>query len=261
MAKDSKIEWTHHTANLWWGCEEVHEGCDNCYAKAWAKRYQPVPIWGKETPRMEIKGVWKAFEKYQRLAEAAGEVHRVFVGSMMDIAEKPMFLINRLGVQAIDVNDNSPIDNTHIRQRYFNEVIPSTPNLLHLLLTKRPSNFNKIIPERWKTSPPANVMFGTSIVKRSQLVTLLKQLKRVNGKRFLSLEPQLENIPNIDLNGIHWVIQGGESGPGKRPFDTDWARSMKYQCQVQQVPYFFKQVDKIQSIPDDLHIRQFPVLA
>jgi len=258
MAQDSKIEWTTHTGNLWWGCDHVHDGCDNCYAEAWAKRYQPTPLWGKGSPRMEIKGVWHDLAKYQRLAAAAGEVHRVFVGSMMDIFEKPRPIINRDNVHAVDCADGSFIETDFLRDRLFHEVIPASPNLLFLLLTKRPGNINKYIPDSWKTSPPVNVMFGTSIVQRSQLNTLLKQLKRVNGRRFLSLEPQLENIPKIDLKGIDWVIQGGESGPKRRPFNTDWARAMKYQCQVQNVPYFFKQIDKIQPIPDDLQIRQFP---
>jgi len=207
---------------------------------------------------MAIKGVWDDLAKYQRLAAAAGEVHRVFVGSMMDIAEKPQLLINRDGSAVI--NAGSPVDTRYLLDRFLNEVVPACPNLLYLFLSKRPGNYTKIVPTSWLTNPPANVMYGTSIVQRSQLDTLLKQLKRVPGRRFLSLEPQLENIPNIDLSGIDWVIQGGESGPKRRPFDTDWARAMKYQCQVQNVPYFFKQIDKIQPIPDDLQIRQFPKL-
>ncbi|WP_020603301.1 DUF5131 family protein [Spirosoma spitsbergense] len=258
MAQDSKIEWTNHTANLWWGCTEVHEGCNNCYAKAWAKRYQPAELWGNDSARMEIGGVWKALAKYQRLAKAENQIHRVFVGSMMDIFEKPGLLINRVGVKAIDWNDGSQFDVSHIRERLFEEVIPASPNLLFLLLTKRPSNINKYIPESWKANPPANVMFGTSPVNQSTFDTLTRQLLQVNGKRFLSIEPQLEGIRSVDLTGIDWVIQGGESGPKKRPFNTDWARSMRDDCARQKVAYFFKQIDKVQDIPGDLLIRQFP---
>lgn len=258
MAENTKIEWATHTANLWWGCEEVHDGCDNCYARIFANRYHGNALWGKDSVRMEMPNVWKNFDKFQRQAKAANRYDTVFVGSMMDIGEKPHILINQQGVVAIDCNDQSPVDNTHIRERYFEEVVPKTPNLIHLMLTKRPSYLLKVLPSSWLAGAPANVMFGTSIVQRKQLDTLLVQLKRLPGRRFVSLEPQLENIPNINLRGIDWVIQGGESGQRKRPFNTDWARAMKYQCLLQSTPYFFKQIDKVQAIPDDLQIRQFP---
>jgi len=67
MAKDSKIEWTHHTANLWHGCTKVHEGCDHCYAEALAKRWGHN-VWGNDKPRKAIKSVWDDLQKYQKLA-------------------------------------------------------------------------------------------------------------------------------------------------------------------------------------------------
>lgn len=67
MAKDSKIEWTHHTANLWHGCTKVHEGCDHCYAEALAKRWGNN-VWGNDKPRKAIKSVWDDLQKYQKLA-------------------------------------------------------------------------------------------------------------------------------------------------------------------------------------------------
>ena len=87
MAQDSKIEWTHHTANLWHGCTKVHAGCDNCYAEALAKRFGN-DVWGNDKPRKEVKSVWNDLDKYQRLAKEANQIHRVFVGSMMDILKK-----------------------------------------------------------------------------------------------------------------------------------------------------------------------------
>ncbi|ARK09058.1 DUF5131 family protein [Fibrella sp. ES10-3-2-2] len=257
MAENSKIEWTHHTANLWWGCTHVSPGCDNCYAEAWAKRYQPTALWGAETPRMAIKGVWLDLDTYQRKAAAAGEVQRVFVGSMMDIAEKEMKLITRTGEWATE--DGKHLSTHYLRLRFFNQVVPASPNLQFLLLSKRPSNFNRFIPDAWHSTPPANVMFGASVVDQPTFETTYKQLLTVKGKRFLSIEPQLGPIRSVDLTGIDWVIQGGESGPRKRPFNTDWARWMRDMCAAQGVPYFFKQVDKVQEIPDDLRIRQFPV--
>jgi protein gp37 len=257
MAQNSKIEWTHHTANLWHGCTKVHEGCDHCYAETLSKRWGR-DIWGNDKPRMEIKSVWNDLKKYQQMAAAAGEIHRVFVGSMMDIFEKPMPLINSKGEQAIDFSDGSQIDNSHLRERFFNETIPQSPNLLFLLLTKRPSNINKYIPESWKINPPENVMFGTSPVNQATADKLIPQLLQVKGRKFLSMEPLLSPV---DLNnyllcdngeselspffkgwrGIDWVICGGESGHGARPMHPEWARSLRDQCKETGTPFLFKQ--------------------
>lgn len=251
MALDSKIEWTHHTANLWWGCTNVHEGCDNCYAEKWANRFGVK--WGLYTPRREVKGVWGNLLSMQAKAAAAGEIHRVFVGSMMDIFEKPMLVINTDG-------QLMPYQTDALRRRFFEEIVPYSPNLMFLLLTKRPSNINKYIPDSWKNNPPSNVMFGASVVNTKTALDVHRQLSQVNGKRFYSVEPQLEFIDfskNDLLEGIDWLIQGGESGPGKRPFNTDWARHTRDVCANSTVAYFFKQVDKVQPVPDDLLIRQF----
>jgi len=251
MAQNSKIEWTNHTANLWHGCTKVHEGCNNCYAETLAKRWGN-DIWGNDKPRKEIKAVFNDLDKYQKLAKEANEIHRVFVGSMMDIFEKPMSLIDWKG-------NNLPYDTSRIREFLFMNIdIDRYPNLMFLLLTKRPSNINKYIPEHWKTNPPTNVMFGTSPVNQQTFNMLTKQLLEVNGLRFLSIEPQLDNIVLNDLKGIDWIIQGGESGHHKRPFNTEWARNMKEECAALGIPYFFKQIDKIQDIPEDLQVRMFP---
>lgn len=249
MAQNSKIEWTHHTANLWHGCTKVHEGCDNCYAETLAKRWGN-DIWGNDKPRKEIKSVWNELLKMQKLAKQAGEIHRVFVGSMMDIFEKPMMLQSERVYK---------LNTGEIREKFFEQISNGLyPNLMFLLLTKRPSNINKYIPESWKQTPPENVMFGTSPVNQQTFDTLVRHLQEVNGKRFLSVEPQLDKITLSNLTGIDWIIQGGESGHHKRPFNLEWARSMRDECQALGVPYFFKQIDKIQQIPDDLIIRNFP---
>ncbi len=251
MALNSNIEWTKHTANLWWGCTEVHQGCDNCYARVWANRYGVG--WGNNEARKEIKGVWGNFLGMQAKAEAANEIHRVFVGSMMDIFEKPMKVANKNG-EGMDYNTDV------LRQRFFNEIVPNSPNLMFLLLTKRPSNINKYIPEEWKDSPPKNVMFGASIVDEKTALDVHKQLSEVKGNRLYSVEPQLNFIDfskNNLLMGISWLIQGGESGSKKRNFNPDWARHTRDICKEQKVPYFFKQIDKIQDVPEDLMIREF----
>jgi protein gp37 len=281
MAENSKIQWTNHTANLWWGCTKVHEGCDNCYAEALSHRVGN-DIWGKNKPRKLVKSVWKDLNRYQRLAAEAGEIHKVFVGSMMDIFEKPMPVLGSDGLTMLD-----DINTGDLRNELFEFITNgSYPNLMFLLLTKRPSNINKYIPEAWKENPPTNVMFGTSPVNMETMKTLLPQLLKVNGKRFLSIEPQLGEItlrwaPWHDYNnhyrlekrngetvgvrneydgvdGIDWIIQGGESGHHRRPFDIEWARLLRDQCKEAGIPYFFKQIDKVLPVPEDLLIREFP---
>ena len=251
MALNSAIEWTHHTANLWWGCTKVHEGCDNCYAETWANRYGVA--WGNDALRKEVKSVWGAFLGMQAKAKAANEIHRVFVGSMMDIFEKPMATVTHAGESTGQTTDV-------LRSRFFEEIVPNCPNLMFLLLTKRPSNINKIIPISWIHNQPHNVAYGASVVNESTAFDVQRHFQKVNGKKFFSVEPQLDFIdfskPGM-LDGIQWLIQGGESGARKRPFNTDWARHTAQVCQGLGVAYFFKQVDKVQPVPDDLMIRQF----
>jgi protein gp37 len=248
MAQNSKIEWTTHTANLWHGCTKVHAGCDHCYAETLSKRWSR-DIWGNDKPRMEIKSVWNDLAKYQKLAAAAGGMHRVFVGSMMDIFEKPFFLVDSKGQMVTDGIHDYPADTGQLRDQLFEEITEGRyQNLIFLFLTKRPSNINKYIPESWKENPPDNVMFGTSPCDQKTADTLIPQLLQVNGKRFLSCEPLLGPIDlrkgfYVDLgpSRIDWVIVGGESGHGARPMHPDWVRSIRDQCKAVEVPFHFKQ--------------------
>jgi len=249
MAKNSKIEWTDHTVNLWWGCTKVHAGCDNCYAETLSHRWGN-DIWGEGKERKRIKSAFNDLYKYQKEAEQKGIEVRVFVGSMMDIFEK-----------------SKPISNKHLlaettedlRSELFSRISDGKyNNLTFLFLTKRPSNINKQIPLDWQNYPPKNVWFGCSPVDQKTFENLVPMLQQVSGNLFLSVEPQLGEIKNIDLSGIGWVIQGGESGHGKRPFDLLWADSLKLECRNQNVPYFFKQIDKVQEIPESYLVRELP---
>ena len=266
MAKFSLIEWCKHTLNLWWGCSEVHEGCTLCYARILAMRWG-FDVWGNDAPRRLIMNAFKEIYIYEKQAKKAGEIHSVFVGSMMDIFEKPRVLIN-FKKEPILEGENEIWNTGQLRDKFFNEVVPNCPNLMFLLLTKRPSNINKYIPDSWKENPPKNVMFGTSVVNQSTADDLIPMLYKVNGQRFLSIEPQLDvidltvNMKNSDLrliDTVDWIINGGESGAKRRPFDTNWGRILRDQCKENGVPFFFKQVDKKLEIPNDLMIREFPI--
>jgi protein gp37 len=264
MATNSKIEWCKHTINLWLGCSKVNELCDFCYACDMSKRIGNN-IWGDENPRRMVISTLKTLERYQKNAKKADEIHRVFVGSMMDIFEKPKEMINHKKRHLIEGQDE--FWNTgQLRDRFF-EIVPNYPNLMFLLLTKRASNINKYIPESWKANPPKNVMFGVSIGNQKTANDWIPLLNKVNGQKFLSIEPQLDEIDltvkmkNSDLRLIdvpNWIINGGESGHHRRPFNTDWGRVLRDQCQKNGVPFFFKQVDKKIAIPKDLDVMQYP---
>lgn len=255
MAENTTISWARHTGNLWWGCQEVHAGCDNCYARVWANR------WGKEVwgpgVRQVIKSVWADLARFQREAAALGEVHRVFVGSMMDIFEKPHALVDA-GGQPIEGDTGA------LRARFFTEVVPACPNLQFLLLTKRPGNITKYVPPAWLSRPPANVLYGYSVVDEVSLRELAK-LVAVPGRHFASLEPLLAPLdltPWLGPGGVEWVIVGGESGMSRcdqraiQPLHPAWAQALRAQCQAAGVPFHFKQQGEYQVVPE-----QAPVLA
>ena len=274
MASNSGIEWTDHTMNLWWGCRRVHAGCDNCYAADLAHRFNPnQPLWddlddGTPAPRRFVKSGWNALNKWQREAQRAGVYRRVFVGSMMDIFEKPQPLINNDGLPIMSMKVtlagnqfeiNRPINTGDLRKFFFDMVVPNFPNLMFLLLTKRPSLINKYTPTSWKAFPPRNVMFGATVVDEESMKTVYRHLPAIRGAKFLSMEPMLGPVPvEAILPHVDWVIVGGESGPKKRPFNPAWARRIKRACDEYETSFFMKQIDKVKPIPDDLMIREFP---
>lgn len=265
MAKNSKIEWTDHTINLWWGCSKVHTGCKNCYAETLSKRWGNK-IWGENSSRKLIKSAFSDLEKYQREAEKQNKKVRVFCGSMMDIFEdsKPMHDSNRVKLD-ITTGDQRNILFEGIENGMYD-------NLIFLFLTKRPENLERVFMpkfESWLYGMPKNVWIGTSISNEETAGELIPKLMRVRGNIFLSVEPQIDYIDIRKFvrlsNGalpahplIDWVIQGGESGTKKRPFDNYWALSMQKHCKEAGMPYFFKQIDKVQEIPENLLVREFP---
>lgn len=244
MAENTKIEWTDHTTNLWWGCTKVHAGCDNCYAEHLSDTRYKLGLWCGST-RKKIKSAFLDLAKFQRMAAKANEVHRVFVGSMMDIFEKTQPLVDHHG-NLLDENTGD------LRDLLFSKISEGAyPNLVFLLLTKRPSNINKYIPHDWLSSPPENVYFGCSPVDQSTYENFYAHMMKVRGNTFYSIEPQLGEIMLYEADKIDWIIQGGESGPNKRPFNLDWAYEMMVQCEALKIPYFFKQIDKVKPIPAD----------
>lgn len=227
MAKNSSIEWTHHTFNPWWGCARVSPACDHCYAETWAKRVGQA-VWGAKAPRRFFSDShWRDPIKWNSEARSDGTRRRVFCASMADVFERRAEL-------------------NPWRKRLW-QLIEQTPHLDWLLLTKRPQNIGGMTP--WERKWPNNIWLGTTVENQKfaelRLPHLLKHPAKV---RFLSCEPLLGPIdltgwirPKAGLYGIDWIIAGGESGPGARPMDPDWARSLRDQAMSNGVAFHFKQ--------------------
>lgn len=226
MAKNSQIEWTHHTFNPWWGCLKVSAACDNCYAELWAKR-MGHRLWETDSPRRFFSDShWREPLKWNEEARVSGERQRVFCASMADVFERRADLKLQ-------------------RDRLW-ELIEHTPNLDWLLLTKRPQNIQRFVP--WKTDWPTNVWLGTTVENQTlaekRLPFLLKSPATV---RFLSCEPLLGPLDlhqwfrRDGLYPIDWIIAGGESGGSSRPMHPDWISSLLRQCQDSNTPFHFKQ--------------------
>ena len=246
--QNSKIEWTDHTFNPWWGCQRVSPGCEHCYAETLANRYGHA-VWGPAkttTRRMMSDNYWKQPIKWNRDAEQAGTRARVFCASMADVFEDHPQLIEP-------------------RRRLFN-LIFSTPHLDWQLLTKRPENIKpltrQITDSRgqynvWDHVWPrylSNIWIGTSCEDQKRADERIPHLLNTPARvLFLSCEPllgpiDLSHFANSagEAYGLHeglidWIIAGGESGPGARPMHPDWVRSLRDQAKAADVAFLFKQ--------------------
>jgi protein gp37 len=256
MGADAKIEWTDHTFNPWWGCTKVSPGCTNCYAEALDRR-TGGSHWGPKADRRRTgPDNWKLPLRWNRKAAAEGKRYRVFCASMADVF------------------DDHPSILPEWRE-YLWALIEATPHLDWLLLTKRPANIMKMIPERWRDRLPDHVAVGATVINQAEAdANILKLLMVPARVRFLSMEPLLGPVdltrivlgtgdadlpaspeiqkiaftmnaltgaPKTGIPGLDWIIVGGESGPGARPMHPDWVRQIRDQCAAAGVPFFFKQ--------------------
>lgn len=242
MAENSKIEWTDHTFNPWWGCVKVSPACAHCYAETFDKRVGGSH-WGPESPRRFFGTAhWSTPIKWNTLAAKEGIRKRVFCASMADVFEEPK-----------DPRSDDAILMRAERAKLFH-IIKGTPNLDWLLLTKRPENIARMLPEDWGNGYP-NVWLGTTVENQEYANKRIPELLKVPAVvRFLSCEPLLGPVdldcwpetgcPRGWLDeepGIDWVICGGESGHGARPMHPEWVDSLQKQCEAAGTAFFFKQ--------------------
>jgi protein gp37 len=222
MGSNSKIEWTDHTFNPWWGCVKVSPACDHCYAESFAKRTGNA-VWGKDAPRRFFGDKhWSEPAKWNREAAAKGQRARVFCASMADVFE-----------------DRADLEDA--RGRLYG-LIEATPMLDWLLLTKRPQNIAKMLPADWLSHPRPNVWFGTT-VESNEYIWRAEHLVDVPAAvRFISYEPAIGPL-NVHLLPAHidWLIAGGESGGGARPAPIEWFREVRDGCAFEGIAFFFKQ--------------------
>ena len=220
MGKNTKISWAHHTQNFWLGCTKISAGCASCYAEAQMDHLYHRVNWGKGNPRVMTK-TWRDPLKWDKEARDQGIRWRVFTNSLSD-----MF-------------DEEVLDQW--RDDAF-RVIKACQNLDWLILTKRiqkAHDYLMALPG-W---PWPNVWVGTSVENQEAADYRIPILLNIPAKvRWLSMEPLLEPVNLFGmLNGLDWVVVGGESGEGYRKMKSEWAMSLYAQCQTQKVPFFCKQ--------------------
>ena len=217
MSANSKIEWTDATWNPVRGCTKVSPGCLHCYAETFAERFRGVPGHPFE----------QGFD-LRLVPEKLGDPLRwstsqmIFVNSMSDLFHEKVpddYIVSVARVMKAA--------NWHTYQ----------------VLTKRADRLQKLLKGKLRfVAEQAHIWWGVSVENQKHGLPRIDLLRESPAQvRFLSIEPLLENLGRINLKGINWVIVGGESGPGARPMDIRWVRSIRAQCRSAKVAFFFKQ--------------------
>lgn len=261
MSENTKIEWADATVNHWAGCTKVSPACDNCYAERMAGRLWKVQ-WGAGAARRQFISARDMLEALDRKAQRIGKKLRVFHNSLSDMFDN-------------EVPDGWRMDAF--------KIMADTPNLQHLVLTKRIGNVRHYTQHdglAFDLMGDGSVWLGVTVVSQEEADRDIPKLLAVPAaKRFLSIEPMLGPI-NIEpyllstydkaahddqmapglptTDRLDWIIVGGESGPGARPMHPDWARSIRDQCEEAGAPFLMKQMTNKAEIPADLMIREFP---
>jgi protein gp37 len=216
MSTTTAIEWTDATWNPVSGCTKIGRGCDHCYAERMAERF-------RGTPDHPFQNGFDLTLRPHKLSEPLRwrSPRRVFVNSMSDLFHKEI-------------------------PRTFVDSVFDTMEQAHWhkfqVLTKRSSLLRNYVNRRYASGhAPPHIWLGVSIEDRQSLGRLAHLVQARAAVRFASFEPLLEGLGDLRLQGIHWAIVGGESGPHARPMNPEWARAIREQCLAQGVAFFFKQ--------------------
>jgi protein gp37 len=217
MSDNSKIEWTDATWNPVRGCTKISPGCVHCYAETFAERFRSV--------------IGHPFE---------------FGFDLRLAPEKLGDPIRWSKPRKVFVNSMSDLFHENVPDAYIEEVcrVMLAANWhTYQILTKRADRMAELLRGKLSNgAKAAHIWWGVSVENRKHG---LPRIAKLCGARptvaFLSVEPLLEDLGGVDLRGIHWVIVGGESGPGARPMRPDWVRNIRDQCRDAGVPFFFKQ--------------------
>jgi protein gp37 len=217
MADHSKIEWTDATWNPVRGCTKISPGCKHCYAETFAERFRGVaghPYEHGFDPRL-----------------VPGKLNEPFKWSTS---------------RMVFVNSMSDLFHTYVPDEYIDRVakVMVTANWhTYQVLTKRADRLQQLLSRPLRFAAEAkNIWWGVSVENKKHGLPRIDHLRKAPAQiRFLSVEPLLEDLGNIDLSGIHWVIVGGESGHGARPMKREWVLNILEQCREQNVKFFFKQ--------------------
>lgn len=213
MTTGTKIEWTEMTWNPTVGCTKISPGCKNCYAEKMAERLMAMKTPGYENG---FKLTLLPNRLDDPLSRKKPTVY--FVNSMSDL-----------------FHEDVPFDYV---DRVF-DVIAKAHWHTFQILTKRGARLTEYFTTR---TAPQNAWLGVSVEDKKYGIPRIDELRKVKASvRFLSVEPLLEDLGEIDLTDIHWVIVGGESGSKARPMKQEWVESIQTQCEEQRAAFFFKQ--------------------
>ncbi len=217
MGDNTPIEWTDATWNPVTGCTKITRGCDNCYAARLTERF-------RGTPGHPFENGFDLRLRVDRVSQPHSwkRPRRIFVNSISDLFHKdvPAWFIDR-------VFETMESANWHVYQ----------------VLTKRGSLMRDYLQRRYPdaSTAPRHVWCGVSVEDQAATVRIQHLRDTPVPMRFLSIEPLLGPLDHLDLDGICWVIVGGESGPGARPMKEEWVLRVRDLCERRDVPFFFKQ--------------------
>jgi protein gp37 len=221
MSEHSKIEWTEATWNPVRGCLKISPGCKHCYAETFAERFRGVPGHPYEQgfdPRLVPDKL------LEPLSWASPRT--VFVNSMSDLFQ-----------------DTVPDEYIFA----VAEVMLRTPWHTYQILTKRAARLRSLLSTKLRMGA-GHIWWGVSVEDKRYGVPRIEYLRAAPASvRFLSVEPLLEDLGSINFSGIHWVIVGGESGPGARPMRKEWVEAIRKQCRASSAMFFFKQWGGVQK--------------